>query len=293
MTTLKPRVTSYFHAPTYTVTHVVAEPGGPACAIVDPVLDYDPATARTSTTAADLLIEQIEREGLELAWILETHAHADHLSAAPYFKEKLGGRIGIGSAITAVQEVFKGLYNAADVMPDGSQFDHLFGDNEVLPIGAMEGRVMHTPGHTPACVTYVIGDAVFVGDTIFMPDYGTARCDFPGGDAATLFDSIQRLLALDPTTRMFMCHDYLPQGRDTYCFETTVGEQRAKNVHVGDEATKDAFVAMREARDVDLAAPALILPSLQVNIRAGQMPPAEGNGIHYLKLPLNKLGGGS
>ena len=293
MTTLKPRVTSYFHAPTYTVTHVVAEPGGPACAIVDPVLDYDPATARTSTTAADLLIEQIEREGLELAWILETHAHADHLSAAPYLKEKLGGRIGIGSAITAVQEVFKGLYNAADVMPDGSQFDHLFGDNEVLPIGAMEGRVMHTPGHTPACVTYVIGDAVFVGDTIFMPDYGTARCDFPGGDAATLFDSIQRLLALDPTTRMFMCHDYLPQGRDTYCFETTVGEQRAKNVHVGDEATKDAFVAMREARDVDLAAPALILPSLQVNIRAGQMPPAEGNGIHYLKLPLNKLGGGS
>jgi len=292
MTTSKPLVTTFFHAPTFTVSHVVADPQSKACAIIDPVLDFNLATARTSTTAADELIACVEQQGYDAARILETHAHADHLSAAPYLQEKLGGKISIGAGITSVQETFRDFYNAADIATDGSQFDHLFADDEVFEIGDVKCRVLHTPGHTPACVTYLIGDAAFVGDTLFMPDFGTARCDFPGGDAATLYRSIQRLYELDPSTRMFMCHDYLPDGRASYMFETTVAEQRMKNIHVHEKIDEAAFVARRAERDATLAAPALILPALQVNIRAGHLPPAEENGVAYLKMPLNKLGGG-
>lgn len=287
---MRPTVTSFFHRPTYTVTHVVAEQLGNHCAIIDPVLDYAPNSCRTGTLAADEVLAFVHDQGLEVDWILETHAHADHLTAAPYLKAKLGGQIGIGAHITAVQETFKALFNAGDnFVSDGSQFDHLFEDEARFPIGDMEVRVMHTPGHTPACVTYVVGDAAFVGDTMFMPDFGTARTDFPGGDAATLYRSIRRVLELAPETRLFMCHDYMAPGREEYAWETTVAQERAKNPHVRDGVSEAEFVEMRTKRDKALDVPNLILPSLQVNMRAGALPPPEDNGVSYLKLPLNAI----
>jgi glyoxylase-like metal-dependent hydrolase (beta-lactamase superfamily II) len=287
---MRPNVTSFFHRPTYTVTHVVADAEGGRCAIIDPVLDYAPNACRTSTDAADAVIAFVRDRGLHVDWILETHAHADHLTAAPYLKAELGGRIGIGAEIGRVQEAFKTLFNAGDEFPtDGSQFDHLFTHEEVFEIGGVPAWVMHTPGHTPACVTYVIGDAAFVGDTMFMPDYGTARVDFPGGDAATLYRSIRAILSLPAETRLFMCHDYCAPGRKEFAWETTVGDERKKNVHVREGVSEADFVEMRNRRDEKLDVPALILPSLQVNMRAGALPAAEDNGIAYLRLPLNAL----
>lgn len=287
---MQPRVTSFFHRPTYTITHVVSEPIGNKSVIIDPVLDFAPNSCRTSTLAADEVLAFVHDQSLEVEWILETHAHADHLTAAPYLKEKLGARVGIGAQITKVQTTFKKLFNAGDdFVPDGKQFDHLFEDDERIRVGEMEIRVMHTPGHTPACVTYVVGDAAFVGDTLFMPDYGTARADFPGGDAATLYRSMHRILELPPETRLFMCHDYGAPGRDEFAWETTVAEERERNVHVHDGVSEQAFVEMRTKRDKELDAPNLILPSLQVNMRAGALPAAEGNGIAYLKMPLNAI----
>jgi glyoxylase-like metal-dependent hydrolase (beta-lactamase superfamily II) len=286
----RPHVTAFFHEPTFTVSYVVADPATRRCALIDSVLDFDPASGRTSTASADALIAHVRAHDLTVEWLLETHVHADHLSAAPYLKQLLGGRIGIGAAITTVQRVFGDLFNAEPGFArDGSQFDHLFADGERFTIGSLQAEALHTPGHTPACMAYVVGDAAFVGDTLFMPDFGTARCDFPGGDARTLYRSIQRLLGLPPETRLFLCHDYLAPGRTTYAWETTVGEQRARNVHVHDGVSEDAFVTMREARDATLAMPRLILPSVQVNMRAGQLPPPEPNGLRYLKLPLNAL----
>jgi len=286
---MTPTVTSFFHRPTYTVTHVVQEPEGGHCAIVDPVLDFDHKSGRTSTETADALIAFIEQQGLAVDWILETHAHADHLTAAPYIKERLGGRIAIGEHIATVQETFGKVFNAEPgFATDGSQFDHLFKDGETFRIGALEVRVMHTPGHTPACITYVIGDAAFVGDTLFMPDYGTARADFPGGDAGTLFRSIRRILDLPAATRLFLCHDYGGQDRD-FAWETTVRDERTNNLHVHDGVSEAAFVEMRTRRDKTLDMPLLILPSIQVNMRAGRLPPAESNNVRYLKLPLNVL----
>lgn len=288
---MNPRVHPFFDPDTYTITYVVQEPDGPRCAIVDPVLDYDPKNGRTRTNSAEQVAALVRNEGLEVEWILETHAHADHLSAAPWIREQLGGRVAIGEHITTVQETFGRLFNAGpSFRTDGSQFDHLFADGDTFPVGALEGRVMHTPGHTPACVSYVIGDAAFVGDTLFMPDYGTARCDFPGGDAATLYASIRRLLALPDETRLFMCHDYLTPTRDYHAWETTVEQERRHNVHVHEGIDCDEFVRLREARDRGLAAPVLLLPSIQVNMRAGQRPPAEDNGVSYLKIPLDVLG---
>ncbi len=287
---MNPSVTTFFDEATFTATHVVAEPDGQNCAIIDPVLDYDPKSGRTSTHSADALIAHIQGNELAVGWILETHAHADHLSAAPYLKEKLGGRTGIGEHIKTVQSAFKQIFNLeADFATDGSQFDHLFRDGEAFAIGALEGRVLHTPGHTPACITYHIGDAAFVGDTLFMPDYGTARCDFPGGDASILYASIQQILALPPGTRLFLCHDYKAPGRNEYAWETTVASQKANNLHVHDGVTGDDFARMRSERDKTLDMPVLILPSVQVNIRAGRFPPAENNGVSYLKIPLNAL----
>jgi glyoxylase-like metal-dependent hydrolase (beta-lactamase superfamily II) len=287
---MRPQVTGFFDEATYTITYVVAEPDGDRCAIVDPVLDYDPKSGRTSTGSADKLIEFLRVEKLRVAWILETHAHADHLTAAPYLREKVGGKTAIGEHIRMVQATFAGIFNLeAGFRTDGSQFDHLFEDGETFSVGALEGRVMHTPGHTPACLTYLIGDAGFVGDTLFMPDYGTARCDFPDGDAATLYRSIQKLFALPGDTRLFMCHDYMAPGRDAYAWETTVADEKAKNIHVGGGATEQNFVRMRTERDATLAMPVLILPAVQVNIRAGAFPPPESNGVSYLKIPLNAL----
>jgi glyoxylase-like metal-dependent hydrolase (beta-lactamase superfamily II) len=284
---MQPRVTSFFHRPTYTITHVVAELSGNKSVIIDPVVDFAPNSCRTSTEAADEVLAFVRDQGLEVEWILETHAHADHLTAAPYLKDKLGARVGIGAQITKVQATFKTLFNAGgDFVPDGKQFDHLFEDGERFRVGEMEFRVMHTPGHTPACVTYVVGDAAFVGDTLFMPDYGTARADFPGGDARTLYRSIKRLLALPPETRLFMCHDYKAPGRDEYAWETTVADERAHNAHVKEGISEDDFVAMREARDATLAAPHLLMPSIQVNMRAGHLPPPDANGVQYLKIPV-------
>jgi len=283
------RVWSFFHEPTFTVTHVVAEPEGAHCVVIDPVLEFDYGSGRTGTKAADEVIGHIEAQGLTLDWILETHVHADHLTAAPHLKERLGGQIGIGAHIVDVQKVFQGIFNTVDTCAvDGSQFDHLFADGDVVSIGGVELRVMHTPGHTPACATYVVGDAAFAGDTLFMPDFGTARTDFPGGDAATLYRSIQRVLALPPETRLFMCHDYGGQGRDI-AWETSVAEEKADNIHVADGISESAFVEMREARDKTLEVPNLILPALQVNMRAGGFPSPEENGVSYLKLPLNLL----
>jgi glyoxylase-like metal-dependent hydrolase (beta-lactamase superfamily II) len=285
----KPRVTAFFDKDTFTVTYVVAEPDGPACAVVDAVLDFDPKSGRTSTRSADLVADFMMREGLRLEWILETHAHADHLTAAPHLRERLGGLVAIGEDIVRVQETFARLFNfEAGFRSDGSQFDRLWRDGERFAIGGLEAKVLATPGHTPDSVTYLVGDAAFVGDTLFMPDYGTARCDFPGGDPRMLYRSIRRILALPPETRLFMCHDYGPNGRP-YAWETTVAEERAKNVHVREGMGEEEFVKLRTDRDRTLPTPALLLPAVQVNIRAGRFPPPEANGVSYLKLPLNAL----
>ena len=284
-----PNVTAFFDEATFTVTYVVADPASKHCAVVDPVLDYDAAAGRTSTGSVDAVIEYIRNDDLTLDWILETHVHADHLTAAPVLRERLGGKIAIGAFTTDVQAVFKKVFNLKDIDADGSQFDHLFSDGDAIQVGELTGSVMHTPGHTPACLTYVFGDAVFVGDTLFMPDYGTARCDFPGGDAGILFDSIQKILELPPEKRLFMCHDYKAPGRDEFAWETTVAEQRENNVHLQAGTTKEKFIAFRNGRDETLGMPKLILPSLQVNLRAGDAPPPEDNGVSYLKIPLNQF----
>ncbi|MGR2739586.1 MBL fold metallo-hydrolase [Billgrantia sp. Q4P2] len=284
----KPIVTHFFDEPTNTFSYVVKDPESNACAILDSVLDFDYAAGRTDTRSADEMIAFIRREELSVEWILETHVHADHLSAAPYLHEKLGGKTGIGARITVVQDVFGKAFNAGtEFARDGSQFDRLFEEGDIFGIGNLEGRVLHTPGHTPACLTYVIGDAAFVGDTLFMPDYGTARCDFPGGDARTLYRSIQKVLALPGKTRLFLCHDYKAPDREEYQHETSVAEQRAHNVHVHEGIGEDEFVRMRTERDATLDMPKLILPSVQVNMRAGHMPPPEDNGQVYLKVPIN------
>ena len=284
-----PKVHGLFDPATATVTYIVHDGPGTACAIVDPVLDYDPKSGRTRTASADQVVDFVTAQGLRVEWILETHAHADHLSAAPYLKAKLGGKIAIGHRITAVQQVFKRIFNLEPgFRVDGSQFDVLLEDDQVFRIGRLEARAMAVPGHTPACMAYRVGDAVFVGDTLFMPDVGTARCDFPGGDAKTLYASVRKILALPPETRLFMCHDYPPTDRPI-AWETTVAEQRAKNIHVRDGIAEAQFVEMRTRRDATLQLPVLILPSVQVNIRAGERPPAESNGISYLKIPLDAL----
>lgn len=287
---MQPRVEAFFDPATYSYSYVVTDPITRRCAVVDPVLGYDPASGHTSHAGADRLIAYVRQQGLVVEWLLETHVHADHLTAAPYLQQELGGRLAIGEQITQVQAFFGELFNAgSEFATDGSQFDHLFQDGEAFKVGSLEARAIHTPGHTPACMTYVIGDAAFVGDTLFMPDYGTARCDFPGGDARTLYRSIQKLFALPDQTRLFMCHDYKAPGRDEFRYETTVAEQRAHNVHVHDGISEDEFVAMRTARDTTLAMPSLILPAVQVNMRGGRLPPAEANGRRYLKIPLDAL----
>lgn len=285
-----PVIKSFFDGPTYTVTHVVHDPETGHAAIIDSVWDFDPASGRTSFSSADAVIAYVQEKALTVDWLLETHAHADHLSAAPYLQEKLGGKIAIGEHIVTVQQVFGKLFNAgSDFQRDGSDFDHLWKDGDQFKIGNLDVTVLHVPGHTPACIAYVVGDAVFVGDTMFMPDYGTARADFPGGDARTLYQSARRILSLPPETRLFMCHDYLPTGRTQYVWETTVAAERAANVHIHDGIDEDGFVAMREARDATLDMPRLILPSVQVNMRAGHLPAAEENGVRYLKIPLDAV----
>lgn len=286
-------IEGHFDAATSTVSYIVLDPATKQCALLDSVLDYDPKSGRTSTASADHLISRVNALGASVQWILETHAHADHLSAAPYLKEKLGGRIAIGEHIRHVQKVFGNLFNAgATFAHDGSQFDHLFVDGEQFCIGNLQVRVLHTPGHTPACITYVVEEgpqiAAFVGDTLFMPDYGTARCDFPGGNARTLFRSINTVLSLPAHTQLYMCHDYRPNGRALQ-FVTTVSDERKSNIHVRDGISEEEFVAMRTARDATLDMPVLLLPSVQVNMRAGQLPAADSNGIRYLKIPLNAV----
>ncbi|MBJ6136173.1 MBL fold metallo-hydrolase [Marinobacter litoralis] len=284
----QPIVQHFFDEPTNTFSYVVRDPDSQACAILDSVLDFDYAAGRTDVRSADAIIQYVRDNDLTVEWVLETHVHADHLSAAPYLHEQLGGKTGIGARITDVQEIFGKAFNAGtEFARDGSQFDRLFKEGDSFSIGGLEGRVLHTPGHTPACLTYVIGDAAFVGDTLFMPDYGTARCDFPGGDARTLYRSIQKVLALPEQTRIFLCHDYKAPGREEFHCMTTVAEQRAANVHVHQGVSEDEFVKMRTERDATLDMPRLILPSVQVNMRAGEMPPAEDNGQVYLKVPLN------
>ena len=285
----KPKVHAFHDAATFTVTYVVSDPATARAAIVDPVLDFDAASGRTSTDSADEVIAYVEAEKLAVDWILETHVHADHLSGAPYLREKLGGRAAIGADVKAVQQNFKGIFNLKDLATDGSQFDHRFVDGDTFTIGEIEARVIATPGHTPACITYVIGDAAFVGDTLFMPDFGTARTDFPGGSAPQLYASIQKILALPDETRLFMCHDYKAPGREEFAWETSVAEQRARNIHINDEVSQDDFVRMREERDSQLGMPKLILPSLQVNLRAGDLPAPEDNDIRYLKIPLDAV----
>lgn len=287
---LRPEIASFFDPATYTVTYIVHDPATMKAAIVDSVLDFDPNSGRTSTVSADKVIDFITSNNLKVEWLLETHAHADHFSAAPYLQEKLGGKIAIGAEITTVQNVFGKLFNAGtDFERDGSQFDALFKDGDTFTIGGLPVTVMHVPGHTPADIAYVVGEAVFVGDTMFMPDYGTARADFPGGDARQLFRSLRRILSLPPETRLFMCHDYLPKGRSTYVWETTVAAEREGNIHAHDGITEDEFVQMREARDATLDMPRLILPSVQVNMRAGHLPPPDDNGVTYLKIPVNAV----
>jgi glyoxylase-like metal-dependent hydrolase (beta-lactamase superfamily II) len=285
----KPDVSTFYDKQTSTFSYVVKDPESNACAIIDSVLNLDYNSGRTNYSSADEIIGFIKRNQLQLQWIIETHVHADHLSAAPYLKEKLGGKLGIGAQITTVQSVFGHVFNAgAEFKCDGSQFDRLFNDGDTYQIGSLTATAMHTPGHTPACMTHVIGDAAFVGDTIFMPDGGTARADFPGGDARVLFQSIQKVLSLPADTRLFMCHDYQPNGREVE-YETTVAAERRENIHVHDGVTEDEFVAMREARDATLDMPVLILPSLQVNMRAGHFPESDDNGMVYLKVPINAL----
>lgn len=286
---MKPTVHGLFDPATWTVTYVVYDQPGGQAAVIDSVLDYDPKSGRTRTTSAQKVVDFVREQRLTVSWILETHAHADHLSAAPWLRAQLGGKISIGGNIRTVQGVFKRIFNLEETFDtQGSQFDHLFADGERFAIGALEGEVMSVPGHTPACVAYRIGDAVFVGDTLFMPDVGTARCDFPGGDAHTLYRSVRKLLSLPPDTRLFMCHDYPPNGRPV-AFECTVADQRARNIHVNDTITEPQFVEMRTRRDATLEMPVLILPAVQINIRAGQMPPPEQNGVSYVKIPLNAL----
>ena len=287
---MKPEVTPFFDEPTYTVSYVVADPATKKCAIVDSVLDFDSASGRTKTESADAVVKFVKENDLEVEWILETHVHADHLSAAPYLQNRLGGKIGIGANITVVQETFGKIFNAGtEFERDGRQFDALFKDGDAFHVGMISSRAIHTPGHTPACMTYLIGDAAFVGDTLFMPDYGTARADFPGGDARTLYRSIHKIFALPDETRLFLCHDYKAPGRDEFAWETSVGEEKRANIHVREGVTEEEFVTMRTDRDKTLNMPRLILPSVQVNMRAGRMPPPEDNGVSYLKLPLNQF----
>jgi len=285
----RPQVHGIFDKATWTVTYIVHAGPGTAAAIIDSVLDYDPKSGRTTTTSADKVIDYVKANDLKVQWILETHAHADHLTAAPYLKQKLGGKTAIGDHITQVQKVFKGVFNLEPgFKQDGSQFDELLAEDEEFKVGDLTGKTLFVPGHTPACVAYQFGDAVFVGDTMFMPDVGTARADFPGGDARALYRSVRKLLALPPQTRLFMCHDYPPTDRSV-AFVSTVAEQRASNIHVRDGITEDGFVEMRSKRDATLEMPVLILPAVQVNIRAGEMPPKEDNGTAYLKIPINAL----
>lgn len=287
---MTPNVTAFFDPATFTVSYVVREPDGSNCAIIDSVLDYDPAAGRTDTSSADAIIAFVKAENLTVTWILESHVHADHLSAAPYLQQQVGGKIGIGDQITVVQDTFGKVFNEGTAFQrDGSQFDALFKDGDSVNIGQMRVDVMHTPGHTPACLTYVIGDAAFVGDTLFMPDFGTARCDFPGGSAENLFNSIQKILALPDETRVFVGHDYKAPGRDEFAWETTIGEQKALNIHIGAGKPLEEFVSMRQERDTTLGMPRLILPSIQTNMRAGQFPEPEDNGVRYLKVPVNTL----
>jgi len=287
---MKPEVYAFFDEATFTVTYVVRDPSSSKVAVVDSVLDFDYASGRTDTRSADAVIAFIRERQFDVEWLLETHVHADHLSAAPYIQQETGGKIAIGRNITVVQDTFGKVFNeGTEFQRDGSQFDALFQEGDSFHIGQLRGDVMHTPGHTPACLTYVIGDAAFVGDTLFMPDFGTARCDFPGGSAETMWDSIQKILSLPDATRIFVGHDYKAEGRDDYAWETTVGAQKAVNKHVGEGKSKEEFVRARTERDAQLAMPKLIIPSLQVNMRAGQMPPAEDNGATYLKVPVNLL----
>jgi|SRR5688572_20684918 glyoxylase-like metal-dependent hydrolase (beta-lactamase superfamily II) len=283
---MQPKIRAFFDEPTNTVTYLVADPATKQAAVIDPVLDYDHRSGKVDVASANAVLRAAAKEGLTITWILETHAHADHLTAAPYLKQRTGARTGIGEHIRDVQRIFRPVFNLNDVTGDGSEFDQLFGDGERFKIGSLEVEVLHTPGHTPACVSYRIGDAVFVGDTLFMPDYGTARADFPGGDAATLYRSIQKLLLLPASTRLFLCHDYKGPGRDHFEWEATVQQQRERNVHIGGSISEAEFVAMRRKRDATLAAPTLVLPSIQVNIRAGRLPAAESNGARFLKIPL-------
>lgn len=287
---LSDHIKAFFDEATYTVSYVIDDPKTRCCGVIDSVLDYDPDSGRTRTDSADSIIRYIKSKTLTVVWLLETHVHADHLSAAPYIQSKLGGKIAIGEHVCDVQKIFAEIFNAEESFKsDGRQFDHLFKDDELFKIGDLEAKALHTPGHTPACMTYVVADNAFVGDTLFMPDYGTARADFPGGDAGALYESIQKIFALPPHTKLYMCHDYGAPGRDEYIWETTVAEQRAHNVHVHDGLTEQDFIVMREARDAELALPHLILPSVQVNMRAGHMPPPESNGKRYLKIPLDTL----
>lgn len=288
--TMKPDVKAFFDEATNTVSYVVSDPETQKAAVIDPVLNYDAASGRTSTAGADEIVDYVKKAGLSIDWVIETHVHADHLSGAPYVRSQLGGKVAIGEQVRTVQSVFGDIFNAEPGFHrDGSQFDHLFCDGETYSVGNISARVLHTPGHTPACMTHVIGDAGFVGDTLFMPDFGTARCDFPGGDARTLYQSIQTIFALPDETRLFMCHDYKAPDREEYAWETTVAEQKAKNKHVHAGISEDEFVAMRTERDAQLDMPTLILPSVQVNMRAGEKPPAEDNGTRYLKIPLDSL----
>ncbi|WP_158668891.1 MBL fold metallo-hydrolase [Bradyrhizobium guangdongense] len=282
----KPIIKAFFDEPTNTISYLVADPATKEAAVIDPVLDYDHNAGAVDTRSVKAILREAEAEGFRIRWVLETHAHADHLSGAPYIKAKTGARIGIGEHIKDVQRIFRPVFNAIDLATDGSDFDHLFKDDEHFQVGDLDVEVLHTPGHTPADVSYKIADAVFVGDTIFMPDYGTARADFPGGDAQRLYRSIRRLLALAPETRLLMCHDYKAPGRDEYAWETTVAEQKSKNVHVKEGVAEGDFVRMRAKRDATLAAPRLLLPSIQVNIRAGKFPPKQSNGVRYLQIPV-------
>lgn len=290
MSTLIPDVRSYFDVKTNAACYILKDPKSNACAVIDSILDFDMASGTTHTAHADMLINEIKKNSWNLEWIIETHVHADHLSAAPYLSQKIGGKIAIGSNINAVQKVFGKIFNAGtEFQMDGSQFDRLFEDGDSFNVGQMEVEVMHTPGHTPACVTYVVGDSAFIGDTLFMPDFGTARADFPGGSATNLYRSIQRILSLPDDTRLFLCHDYKAPGRDEFCWETTVAEEKLNNIHVGGGKSEEEFVSFRTARDEQLNMPKLIIPSIQVNMRAGKLPPAEDNGTVYLKVPLNAL----